>query len=181
MKKHILFSLIGAVVIFVWQFLAHAFPNFHSASSQYTPYQDEILQKLEAINLDEGMYHLGQPDPSLSQDEIQKEWDKKYMDKPWATLNYRHKMDMNMAMPMIRSLLVDIVIAWFLFWIFLQQKEPNLKNRVLTSVFIGLIAFLFLPYTEFIWYKEPGIFAYLADAVVPWLILGLIGHKMAGK
>ncbi|NVO21251.1 MAG: hypothetical protein HXX13_16230 [Bacteroidetes bacterium] len=178
MKKKILFSVIGAVVIFVWQFLSFAMPNFHKSSSRYTAVQDSILDKLSALNLEEGMYMLRQPDPSLSFDK-QKEQMAQMEGKSWAVLNYHKTNSMSMAMNMFRGFLVCIVISFLLFWIFLQQKDPTLVNRMLVSLAIGLIGFFFSPYTSFIWYKEPGIFAYFADGIIPWLILGFIGHKMA--
>ena len=179
MKKKLLFSLIGAIVIFTWQFFSFAMPNFHKASSAYTPLQDSILQKLQNLGLKEGMYLLGQADPGLSMAEQEKQMNQ-YASKPWAVINYQEKMDMRMAMPMIRGLIICFIISFILFWFFQQQKDPTLTNRMLVSLGIGIIAFFYHPYTHFIWYKEPDIFAYLADGIVPWAILGFIGHKMAG-
>jgi glycerol uptake facilitator-like aquaporin len=85
---------------------------------------------------------------------------------------------MSMAMNMSRGFIVCFVISFILFWLFLQQKEPTLKNRLLLSLAVGIIGFFSIPYTNFIWYKAPDIFAHFADAIFPWLILGFIGHKM---
>jgi len=178
MKRTLLFSLIGAVVLFVWQFLSFAMPNFHKASSQYTSSQGEILEKIQELGLEEGMYVLGKPDPSSSHDE-QKAFAESMEGKPWAIINYHEDYPMDMVMPMIRGFLVCFLISFLLFWIFKQQKNPSLQNRLFLALAIGLIGFFFVPYSNFIWYKEPDIFAYFADGIVPWLILGFIGHKMA--
>lgn len=178
MTKHLLFSLIGGIILFAWLFLSNAMPNFHKAATTYTPKQAELLQKIQEIGLDEGMYMLGQPDPSLSQAEQKASMDA-MEGQPWAVLNYHKSNSMNMAMPMIRGVLVCFVVAFLLFWLFLQQKTPSLKNRLFLALAVGLIGFFFIPYSSFIWYKEPDIFAYFADAIFPWLILGFIGHKMA--
>lgn len=180
MKQKLLFSLIGAVILFVWQFLSFAMPNFHKSANRYTPLQDSILTKLSDLGLEQGMYVLGQPDPSLSHEQMEKSM-KELDGKPWAVLNYQKTNNSAMAMPMVRDFLICLVIAFMLFWIFMQQNNPTLVNRLLVALFIGLIGFFFHPYTEFIWYKEPGIFAYFADGIIPWLILGFIGHKMALK
>ena len=180
MKRQLLFSLIGAVVIFVWQFLSFAMPNFHKSAMEYTPLQDEILQKLDEIGLEEGMYIIGMPDPSLSSDEMRAAM-KDYEGKPWGVLNYQMNNSTDMVMPMVRGFIICFVIAFLLFWIFLQQKEATLKNRLFISLAVGMIGFFFVPYTGFIWFREPDIWAYLADAIVPWSILGFIGHKMAPK
>jgi hypothetical protein len=178
MKRKLLFSLIGAIVIFAWQFLSYAMPNFHKSASAYTPAQDSIMKALEKQGLKEGMYFLGQPDPALSQAE-QKAAMEKMDGKPWGVLNYHETNSMSMAMNMFRGFLVCFVIAFLLFWLLLQQKNPTLSNRILLALAVGMIGFFFEPYTNFIWYKAPDIFAHFADAIFPWLILGFIGHKMA--
>lgn len=178
MKKWILFSLAGAVILFAWQFLSFAMPNLHKASMTYTPLQDEILATLESSGLQEGMYLLGQPDPDLPR-EAYNEAMKNYEGRPWAILNYQAENNDNMAVNMIRGLLVCLVISALFFWLIRQQKDPTLLKRVLTGLAIGLVGFFFVPYTNFIWFKEPDIWAYLVDGIVPWAILGWVGHKMA--
>jgi len=178
MKRKLLFSVIGAVIIFVWQFLSFAMPNFHKSAMSYTPAQEDILQKLQESGLKEGMYLLGQPDPSKSMKE-QKTDMKSLEGKPWAVINYQLNNSMDMAMPMITGFLVCFVISFLFFWIILQQKDPSITNRLLLSLAIGMISFFFVPYTRFIWFREPDIYAYFADGIIPWLILGFIGHKMA--
>jgi len=178
MKRQLLFSFIGAVIIFAWQFLSYAMPNFHKSASEYTPSQDSILQGIAKQGLSNGMYFLGQPDPSLSQAE-QNAYMEKIQGKPWAIINYHETNTMSMTMNMIRGFLVCFVISFLLFWLFLQQKNPTLMNRLFLSLAVGIIGFFFVPYTNFIWYKAPDIFAHFADAIIPWLILGFIGHKTA--
>jgi len=178
MKSKILFSLIGGVILFAWMFLSWAMPNFHKQASSYTTHQSEILQKFVDLQLQEGMYMLGQADPAASSEEQAKQYET--LDgKSWAVINYHKTMDSDMITPMIRGFLVDVLISFLLFWIFLQQKEPTLMNRLYVSLAVGMIGFFFIPYSGFIWYKAPDIFAFFADAIFPWLILGFIGHKMA--
>ncbi len=180
MKQKILFSVIGGLILFIWQFLSFAMPNFHQSSMTYTPQQEEILNYLDEIGMEKGMYALGQPDPSLSQEEQQKQMEN-FAGKPWAVINYHETMEMDMVMPMVRGIIITIITAFLLFWLFTQQKNPTLLNRILLSLAVGIISFLYFPYSNFIWYKEPDIWAYFADGIVPWLILGFIGHKMALK
>lgn len=180
MKTKLLFSLIGAIVIFAWQFLSYAMPNLHKSASAYTTAQDSILQMCVKQGLSEGMYFLGQPDPTLSMAQ-QEEVMKTLEGKPWAVINYHETNTMSMTMNMIRGFLVCFVISFLLFWLFLQQKDPKLLNRIYLALAVGLIGFFFVPYTNFIWYKAPDIFAHFADAIIPWLILGFIGHKLASS
>jgi len=177
MKKSILFSLIGAVVLFAWQFLSFAMPNFHKAGMSYAPGQDTILEAIKSTGLKEGVYMLGQPDPNLPKEEYNKVMDS-YMGKPWAMLNYQVANEDRMVMNMIRGFIMCLLMSALLFWILRQQKDPTLMKRLLVSLSIGLIGFFFFPYTHFIWYREADIWAYLLDGTIPWLLLGWIGHGM---
>ena len=178
MKKAIFFSLLGGLILFVWQFISFAMPNLHKSGVEYTPLQDEVLAAIESSGLQEGMYMLGQPDPELSGD-ASKTAMKKYEGKPWAILNYQAENSDKMAMNMIRGFIICIIVAAMFFWVIRQQKDPKLATRILTGLGIGLMGFLFVPYTNFIWFREPDIWGYFADGIVPWVILGWVGHKMA--
>jgi len=175
MKKHLLFSIYGALIIFIWQFLSFAVTGIHGAATRYTQHQDEILAKFQELGLEEGMYILGQPNPNAAEGTDSMD---AYMNKPWATLNYQKDMSPEMLMPMARGILVGFAIAFLLFWVMSQQTSSTLKNRLLLSLAIGMIGFFFTPYTNFIWYKNPDIWGHLLDAIVPWLLLGWIGHLM---
>lgn len=173
-----MFSLVGGLILFIWQFLSFAMPNLHKSAMEYTPVQDEVLAAIASSGLKEGMYMLGQPDPSLSGAESEKAMEK-YEGKPWAILNYQAENKDKMVMNMIRGFIICLIISAMFFWVISQQKDPSLKKSILTGLAIGLIGFFFVPYTGFIWFKAPDIWAYLADGIVPWAILGWVGHKMA--
>lgn len=178
MKKTLLFALLGGIILFAWQFLSWAMPNFHQKAQQYTPLQDEVLKALEDSGLEEGMYVLGQPDPGLSK-EAYTEAMKNYEGKPWAVLNYLDKNDSSMAMNMIRGFIMMMLVSLLFFWMVRQQKDPTLMKRIFLGLGVGLIGFMFIPYAYFIWFKAPDIWAYLLDGIAPWVILGWLGHKMA--
>lgn len=178
MKKSLLFALIGGIIIFVWQFISFAIPNFHKSRMEYTPAQDEILAAFEKSGLKEGMYMLGQADPELSK-EAYEAATANYQGKPWAILNYMSDSTMSMPLNMIRGFIIALIVSLIFFWIIRQQSNPTLMKRVLLGIGIGFMGFLFVPYTNFIWFKEPDIWAYMLDGIVPWAILGFVGHKMA--
>ncbi len=182
MKKYVIFSFIGAVILFIWLFMSFAMPNFHKKAMEYTPKQDSILEALAQSGLQEGMYVLGQPDPAIVMDEAKcAEEMKKYEGKPWAVVNYQMNNSSAMGMNMFRGFSICFLISWILFWMISHLRETDLKTRLLLSLGVGFISFLFVPYTGFIWFKAPDIMAYLVDGIVPWLLLGWIGHRMAGN
>jgi len=46
-------------------------------------------------------------------------------------------------------------------------------------VAVGMISYFLEPYSDFIWYKTPGIVAHLMDGIIPWAVLGALAGKMA--
>jgi len=178
MKKSLLFALIGGIIIFAWQFISYAIPNFHKSAMEYTPVQDEVLAAIEKSGMKEGMYMLGQVNPEIPKEGFDKAM-KAYEGKPWGILNYQLENTTPMAMNMIRGFIIAIIISLIFFWVIRQQKNPTLIKRVLMGVGIGFMGFLFVPYTNYIWFQEPDIWAYMLDGIAPWAILGFIGHKMA--
>jgi len=175
MKNRILFALVGGLVLFVWQFLAFAMPAFHMSSMEYTPLQDELLAAIEATGLESGMYVLGQPSPEEAMDgESMEAWQVAHEGKGWARINFDKTHSYSMGLNMLRGLLVCMVIAWMLHALLACMHQPSLRTRLTVAIGVGFIGFLFIPYTSYIWFKEPDIWAHLLDAVVPWAALGAL-------
>lgn len=182
MKNRIIFTLLGGVLLFLWQFLSYAFPNLHESAMRYTPTQDTILSAIAASGLQEGMYVIGMPDPaSMSDREKGEATMAAYEGKPYGVLNYQKSHSFAMGMNLFRGMSVCMVLSFILFWILSQQKAPSMINSILICIGIGFMAFLSIPYTNFIWFKNPDIWAHLIDAFVPWTILGILGHRFVSK
>ncbi len=178
MKNRIIFTVLGGIVLFVWQFLAYAMPAFHSSSMEHTPLQDEILTAIEATGLEEGMYVLGQPAPEIWNDqEAMTAWQNEHEGGPHARINFEKSHSYSMGLNLLRGLLVCFLTAFLLHIILGALKDQSLGKRMIVSAVIGLMGFLFIPYTNFIWFKDPDIWAYFLDAVVPWVLLGALSAK----
>ena len=185
MKRLLFSSLAGGLILFFWQFLSFAAVNLHRSAQQYTPHQDEILAKLAELDLEEGMYALGSPSPEEAADyngPLGEQYINDHQGKPHAVLNYHHELDLTMTSNLIRSLVMNLLTAFALFWLLGQLPVTSCTGRIFASVCIGLIGFMFVPYSNFIWFKNPDIWAHLIDAIVPFSILGALSsffHKRA--
>jgi hypothetical protein len=71
MKKWVIGSLVGAIIVFAWQAISWTFLGIHAGEEKYTPAQDQILSTLNAANLEDGMYMLPNAKPGASMDEHQ--------------------------------------------------------------------------------------------------------------
>jgi hypothetical protein len=177
MKKHLLFGLIGGILLFVWQFLSHAALDFHSDFHKYTDKQDTITSFVESLNIEEGSYMMPMYPPNMSHEEIEKYMNNK-MGKPWIIMQYHKNWDMGMAMPMFRGFVIDIIVVLMLFYILKQVRDLSTKQAILISTFIGFMGFLSISYLNFIWYETPDIMACMMDGIIPWALLGWVGKKM---
>ncbi|MFZ1784758.1 MAG: hypothetical protein WAU23_06110 [Ferruginibacter sp.] len=174
MKKMIIGAIVGGLILFAWQFLSWGLLNLHVKQQQYTPKQDSILSYLGSQFSEDGAYMLPTFAPGTSRDEMEKKM-KDMEGKPWAQVVYHKSMPgmNNMFMNMGRSLLVNIFIIWLLCWLFGKINSPSFGTVFLGSLGIGIIIFLFGPYTMHIWYGSFDLMAHFVDALVAWGATGL--------
>lgn len=170
MKKLLVASIVGGIIIFFWQFLSWTLLNLHRPMQQYTPNQDKIMEFLEQ-NLEEGFYYLpGTPD-GASQEEQQKLMESS-MGKPWAQIYYHKSMDASMGMSMARGAVADILAVLLLTWMLLKMGNASFQTIFLSSVAVGLIGYIIGDYTQSVWFQVKTI-PDLIDAIVQWGLVGL--------
>ena len=169
MKKQLIATLVGGLILFIWQFLSWSALSVHANEFQYTPNQDKIMEALSQ-NLEDGGYFLPGVAPGATNEEKETAM-KNSIGKPWATIHYHKAMQMNMGMNLTRGLAADLVAVFLLVWLLLKFAQLDMKTAVLSSLAVGSIAYLSIPYLNSIWF-ETSTLGYLVDLVVQW---GLIG------
>ena len=170
MSKRIIATLVGAVLLFIWQFLSWSLLNVHAAEQMYTPNQDRILEFLGG-QLEEGHYFLPTVPPGTSQEDAQAAMEAA-AGQPWATISYHSAMENTMTMNLIRGFAIDLVSVFLLVWLLLNMAKLNFSTALLASLAIGIIGYLTIPYLGAIWFKTPSL-GYLIDAVVGWGLVGV--------
>ena len=170
MKKQLIATLVGGLILFLWQFLSWTVLNVHGAEYQYTANQDTIMTTL-ARNLKEGSYMLPQP-PKGSSSEEQKAFMETSAGKPWASISYHESFEGNMGMNMFRAIVVDLLAVFLLVWLLLKFASLDFKTVLLSSLTVGAIAYLTIPYLNSIWFESNTI-GYLVDLVAQWGLLGV--------
>ncbi|MBL0882410.1 MAG: hypothetical protein IBJ16_03500 [Chitinophagaceae bacterium] len=172
MKKTLIGSVVGAIILFLWQFVSWTAAELHRPAQAYTPNQDTILQFLETQLPEEGSYFLpGFPDGTSMEE--QEKLTEAAVGKPWAQIAYHKSMDMNMGVNMGRGLAINIVILLIVCWIFKQMGSPSFATILSASLCIGLIGFFNISYTNHIWFQTRDLMANLIDAIVGWGLTGL--------
>jgi hypothetical protein len=175
MKKTIIGSIVGAIIIFIWQFLSFALLNLHKPAQQYTEKQDAIMSFLNSQSLKEGGYLMPALPETASSAEMKAAM-KNSDGKPWARIEYHNAAQNNpsaMVMNMIRGFLVNIVIVFLFCWVIGKIAKPGFGTIIGGALAVGIISFLNQPYTLFIWYKSFDIWASFLDAIMMWGLAGL--------
>lgn len=173
MKKWIIASLVGGLILFTWQFFSWTISGIHSAESKYTPAQDSILSILNNTLQEDGMYVVPNCPPGSSWSEMEqlgKSWD----GKPAATVIYRKANDMDMALPMTRGYLIDFLIVFCMIFVLTRGGIPKPRQFILGSFAVGFIYFLHGPYMAHNWFQSPPatLYGHLIDTLVGWTLTG---------
>jgi len=101
MARLLIGGLVGGLILFFWQFLSWSILDVHAANFNYTPQEKAVIDCLSA-NLTDGEYFIPGMPPGMSAEEHTKIQEAS-VGKPWATINYRSKFEVNMASNMIRG------------------------------------------------------------------------------
>jgi hypothetical protein len=183
MKKILIGSFVGAIILFVWSFLAWAITPIHLHTFMYTPAQDAILKTLEENNVETGAYGIPMVDNrnvSGFDSEYQKkseEFMKANSSKPAATIQYRKEgYDMS-AMTLIRGFLFDF-LASLAACILLAPGFAAMNSffgRWWLVLLIGVVLAISGPLINFNWMGAPWQFTLdmVMDNLLNWGILGL--------
>ncbi len=171
MKKHLIGTLVGGLILFVWQFLSWAMLGVHQSEFGHTPNQDRILEFLSENLEAEGSYMLPMPPPGTPMSEEQK-FMEPYVGKPWAHITYHKSMSMEMGPSMLRGFAANLLAVWLLVWLMLQFPQLTLGLAVRVSLVAGTIGYLTISYLNSIWFETSSL-AYLLDTLVAWGLTGL--------
>jgi len=172
MKKLIIGALIGGILIFLWQTLSWTVLNLHAKEYQKAGNQDEVMPFLTSHFTHDGQYYLPNIDRNASSEEHQKFMDS-MKGKPWAVISYHASYDSDMVKNIIRGLLVAIFSAGLICWILMKNTNSSFGTTFISTVLIGVIGFMFIPYSMRIWFQTPGLMSNLIDTLVAFGLCGI--------
>lgn len=174
MKKYLIGSIVGAIIVFAWQGLSWMMLGIHDKAMKQHPDQEAILSNLSASIKEDGAYMLPMCPPGSSQK--QKDSLMKQMEgKPWASVIYHSSFKADMVMPLVRGFLVDIFLVISLIYMLTRAGTPIPRRVFSASVALGLFVFLWSFYMGHIFFQLPWhmIQGDLIDSLVAWSLCGL--------
>jgi hypothetical protein len=172
MKKLIIASLVGGIIIFIWQTLSWTVLDLHRSSQDYTPKQDSIQAFLNTQFSEDGSYMLPNYPKGTSYEEMQKTMSSRE-GKPWMQIQYHKSLNVNMGANIVKGLITDIIIVALLCWILMKMTEAGFGKILGACLITGIIVFLNSPFTIHIWYPKADLNAHFMDAILGFGLCGL--------
>ena len=172
MKKLIIGSLVGAVLLFGWQAVAHMFMHHHDAAYKQVPNEAAVLSALSSIQ-QEGQYMVPGMDMNASQEEMQKA-DEAMRGKPWAMITYHPVYEADMAVSSIRSF-VTALLCVLIFIAIVGTHQRSFGRVFLKALGLGFLTWMLVWYNQNIWMQTPWdvIRGELIDLLAGWALVGL--------
>jgi hypothetical protein len=159
-------SIIGGVIAFIWGFVSWMVVPWHSAHMHRFDDPEAVVETLAQNAPADGIY-VYNPKEMLDDSSGTVPF-------VFASINRTHAQH-KPAVPLIRSLVFQVVAAFFVSWILIRIKSRKYWDLVTISALIGLISAILSDLPAWNWWGIPGTYAIigLLDAVIGWFLAGL--------
>jgi len=167
MKKWLVGSIVGAILLFAWQYISWAASGLHDKEFKHVSNQDQLMSSLTSSLKEDGQYMLPQASPGASEDEKMKIMEQ-MNGKPFAMISYKSAYKSDMITPMIRSIFVDLIIVLLLIFLLGRMVTVTFGNVWMCSLAVGFVGWLWYPYTQNIWFQTP--IEVVTGALMEWFL-----------
>ena len=173
MKKLIIGSLVGALLLFGWQAIAHMFMHHHDVAYKQVPNEAAVLTALSSSIQQEGQYMVPGMDMNATQEEMQKA-DEAMRGKPWALITYHPVYESDMAVSSIRSF-VTALLCVMIFVGLIGIHQRSFVGVFLKALGLGFLTWMLVWYNQNIWMQTPWdvIKGEGIDLLAGWALVGL--------
>lgn len=176
MKTLAIASIVGAIILYAYLFLAHAVLPIHHNDFKYTPSQDNILGVLNTSNLEEGFYFLPNLPPGATTEEEMNHMEA-MVGKPGALINYYTSIGGPDAATFIMSFIYNL-IAVLILCIALATASDKLINFRQRLWFVMLFVFFVIFSQIMLQHNWAGIPMHylkgqIIDQIIGYLLVGI--------
>jgi hypothetical protein len=171
MKKFLIGSIVGAIIIFVWQGLSFMVIGIHEDAMKYSAGQDNIMSAISANIKEDGAYMIPSAPTKKEREELMKTLD----GKPMAAIIYQSAVKIDLTRNLIRTFLVDIFLVISLIYILTRGGTPIGRRVFAASVAFGIATWIWTFYLGHIWGGLPWhmIKGDLINSIVAWGLCGI--------
>lgn len=172
MKKLVIGALVGGILVFLWHAISWTMLELHASEYRQAPDQDNVISLLSSKLPEDGQYLIPRANDNATREEHEK-MAESMKGKPWAVVNYHKAYSSDMVSNIIRGLLVAIVAVFFVTWVLMKNQASSFGTTFVSTILIALAGYLFIPYSQHIWFETPGAMNNLIDVFVSWGLCGL--------
>jgi hypothetical protein len=178
MKRNIIATLVGTLILWVFQAMSWMASPIHKDALKYTPKQEEVMEVLQRTIPEEGVYSLPGEDPSkdVSYEEMEAS-SKQHLGKPWVLVFYHSSFKGMSASNMIGGILINLLsVILVVYTLRLFNAHEKSFRAALGIVMILPLFCIFqgmLPnmnWFEFPWHFMKGE---IIDVLLGWLLCGM--------
>jgi hypothetical protein len=180
MKKIIISSIVGAIIVFIIQAASWMVLPIHKHSLKHTPAQDSIMEALSSNLQEDGVYMLPYLDPDKSTKKEMQKFEKASVGKPWAMVYYHQTMQAmtpgQLILGFLFNLFAVLVIAIILHST--QNSITSFGGKYLLVIGFVLFSLFQGSLINWNWWSIPG--HYLSGEIIDHLLVwGIAGIWLA--
>jgi hypothetical protein len=171
MKKIFIASLVGAIIMFVWSFLAWMVTPIHENTYKYTPAQDAIMKVLAENNLETGVY--GMPSAATKKEAM------KIMEsnkgKPGVAIHYI-KEDPGMGgSQMVWGFIFDFIMVFAACTLLINNMSGSFFSRWWMVMMFAVVVIFGVYMMQWNWMGYTWNYTrdFVLDCVIGWALNGL--------
>ena len=176
MKKILIGTVVGAIIVFVWQALSWMAFGIHKDAFKYSDKEQQVLSTLSQ-NLNEGGLYMMPGAPSNATMEQRQEVMKNMEGKAWASVNYIPSYHFSAGRAYFTMFLMTLICAWIVAWSLVRTKNnlPSFGWIWVASMGFPLFAYLFIDVSSMIFGNMPAHFmsGQIWDLFISWGLAGV--------
>lgn len=183
MKKLLIGSFVGAIVLFVWSFLAWSVLPIHLNTFMYNPAMNTVLKTLADSNVETGVYAMPMADnrnvsgfDSKYREETERVM-KESENKPAVMVSYLKEGYQFSALTIIKGFLINLITLFAACMLLIPgYKTMNtFFGRWWLTLFVGVLVSAAGPLINYNWMGAPWSYTIdlIMDVMVNWGITGL--------
>ena len=174
-------ALVGGILVFLWQTLSWTVLNLHAKEYQKAPAEDTIMNFLSQHFSEDAQYRIPGMDENASSDEMEKKMEE-MKGKPWAVVSYHKAYTGDMMSGILKGFAAALISALFVCWILMTNPNRTFGGIFISTILIGVAGYLYIPYSNHIWWEAPGAITNLVDVLISWGLCGLwLGWYLKNK
>jgi hypothetical protein len=181
MRKFVLCTLVGGVILFVWGFISHmAIPWYHMTVSSFT--NENLVAKAVRVSVpSSGIYFYPNLEhkPGMTAEEKKAAMELQQsnaIEGPVIFAAVRKEGMASMTAPLVISFVINLVTAFLLTWILIMTGITSYWRKVLLCVLTGIIILVVAHLQYWNWYSFGMGYTLVTglDTIIGFFLAGLL-------